>query len=120
MIFIKSEPPSAGCGACDARLQVPTCLSHRADAVHQPQLEGEPDRLQQLVQALETDWASQSPAPLSFNALVHSLRVIDGEAALTLTVSAHCGGLLLADSAFQTLRRCLPDTDIYVSPAPAL
>jgi hypothetical protein len=35
---------------------------------------------------------------------------------LRLAVPTDCGGALLADTAFQTLRGLLPDTDIYVLP----
>jgi hypothetical protein len=34
---------------------------------------------------------------------------------LQLAVDPRCGGAELADAAFQTLRRLLPDTDIYVT-----
>lgn len=75
--------------------------------------------LDSLVQALEADWSALATSPMRFNSLACSLQVGQGEACLALNVSAHCGGLMLADSAFHTLRRCLPDTDIYVNPAPA-
>ncbi|MDP1534398.1 MAG: iron-sulfur cluster assembly protein, partial [Rubrivivax sp.] len=47
--------------------------------------------------------------------LVKSLRIEGGEAELTVSFAPHCGpAMALAEQAFQTLRRALPDTDIYV------
>jgi metal-sulfur cluster biosynthetic enzyme len=47
--------------------------------------------------------------------LVKSLRIEGGEVELTVTFPLHCGpSRLLAESAFQALRRVLPDTDVYV------
>jgi metal-sulfur cluster biosynthetic enzyme len=47
--------------------------------------------------------------------LVQSLHVDRNEAELTVTFSRGCGSArLLAESAFQSLRGVLPDTDIYV------
>ena len=48
--------------------------------------------------------------------LVRSLRLQPGEVELRLAMPAHCAGAELTDTAFQTLRRLLPDTDIYVLP----
>ena len=49
--------------------------------------------------------------------LVRALHVQPGEVELRLAVHRHCGGAELADTAFQTLRGLLPDTDIYVTHA---
>ena len=50
--------------------------------------------------------------------LVKSLRIRDGEAVLTLTFPPDPGhGDLLAEDAFQALRRLLPNTDVYVKHA---
>ena len=42
---------------------------------------------------------------------------LPGEVDLRLAVARCHGGAALCDSAFQTLRSLLPDTDIYVIPA---
>jgi hypothetical protein len=47
--------------------------------------------------------------------LVRSLQVLPGEVTLQLAVGRQCGGLALAEAAFETLRGLLPDTDIYVT-----
>jgi metal-sulfur cluster biosynthetic enzyme len=47
--------------------------------------------------------------------LVKSLHIENGEAELVVSFAAGCGGgREMADDAFHTLRRLLPDTDIYV------
>ena len=46
--------------------------------------------------------------------LLRALHVQPGEVELQLNISRHCGGDLLADSASQTLRELLSDTDNYV------
>ena len=56
-------------------------------------------------------------APDAGAGLVRALAVSPGEVTLELAVSRHCGGQELVDTAFQTLRTLLPDTDIYVTPA---
>ncbi|MFO1340247.1 MAG: hypothetical protein U1F53_18805 [Burkholderiaceae bacterium] len=61
---------------------------------------------------LQSAWASE----LGENAdgLVQALTLTDDEADLTLAAPP-CGlGARLADVAFHTLRRALPNTDIYV------
>jgi len=78
-----------------------------------PQLSGPADEVQRLLGAL----GRQLGYPADGAGLVRVLRVQPGEVDLQLAV-AHChGGAALCDSAFQTLRGLLPDTDIYVSPA---
>jgi hypothetical protein len=81
----------------------------------QPALSGPPDQLQRLLAALEHDLAQQSNGV--GGGLVAALHLGLGEAELTLALPRRCGGTLIADTAFQTLRRLLPDTDIYVSHA---
>ena len=121
VIPIKSDTPtqaSAGCGACFHSNMGPVChaaCEHPAEAA--PRLSGPADTVQRVLRALEHALgplqrpAEVDSAPLS---LVRSLHLGDGEAELTLAVAPRCGGALLADTAFDTLRRLLPDTDIYV------
>jgi metal-sulfur cluster biosynthetic enzyme len=47
--------------------------------------------------------------------LVKSLRIEPGEAELTVTFRPQCSSSrVMAEGAFERLRRALPDTDIYV------
>jgi len=121
MIPIKSEPlseASAGCGACFHSSMGPVCHSaceHPLETV--PALSGPSDTVQRVLHALEHALGplqGQNETTNSALALVRSLHLADGEAELTLAVAPRCGGALLADAAFDTLRRLLPDTDIYV------
>ncbi|MDH4391723.1 MAG: hypothetical protein QE285_09930 [Aquabacterium sp.] len=74
-----------------------------------PVLTGPADELARLLQALTPVLGA-----LGARGLVQSLHVLDGEVTLQLAVHADGGGAALADRAFQTLRKLLPDTDIYV------
>jgi hypothetical protein len=71
--------------------------------------------VERLLAAVEADLAQHITEPAGASGLVRALRLEDGEAELILTLAPRCGGQVLADCAFQTLRRMLPDTDIYVS-----
>jgi hypothetical protein len=77
-----------------------------------PDLHGPPAEVERLLAALK---AGNDGRLLS--EVLLSLRVEPGEVELRLSVARRCGGAKLADSAFQTLRRLLPDTDIYVTHA---
>jgi hypothetical protein len=102
------------CAACLPSAAGPVCRQDLAASDAEPQLQGPPDVLQRVLQALSHDLAVQSPGGLLASGLVRGLRLSAQEAELTLAVAPRCGGALLADAAFQSLRRALPDTDIYV------
>ncbi len=105
--------PVAGCGGCvhgDGKVAV--CRATLGEACEAPQFSGPADELTRLLTAL----APVLGAPET-GGLVRALHVQDGEVELQLALRADCGGAALADSAFQTLRSLLPDTDIYVVPA---
>ena len=53
--------------------------------------------------------------PGAMTGLVRAVAVLPGEVTLELAVGRACGGQGLIDTAFQTLRGLLPDTDIYVT-----
>lgn len=111
---------SAGCGSCAASKASWACGESSFALVLAPTLIGPPDEVQRVMQALVHDLGSALGGEGDGTGLVRSLRLdtqID-EAELSLAVPAHCGGGRLADMAFQTLRRLLPNTDIYVSHAP--
>ncbi|WP_088280820.1 hypothetical protein [Ideonella sp. A 288] len=76
---------------------------------------GPPDDLQRLVVAL-ADSLGMADGQLD-GTLVSSLKLMPGEVVLNLAVGPSCSGATLADAAFQTLRRLMPDTDIYVTHA---
>jgi hypothetical protein len=78
-------------------------------------LSGPPALLQRGLAELDRDLGVEAADADGAHGLVHALTLRDGEAELTLAVARRCGGALLADTAFQTLRRLLPDTDIYVT-----
>lgn len=116
IVIHDADPPasSSGCGHCphaqadDAR----TCQTLRGEDSPPPQFSGPPAELQRLLAAL-------GPA-LGFDdgvgqGILRTLRVQPGEVDLQLAIGRHCGGAALADTAFQTLRGLLPDTDIYVT-----
>lgn len=113
VIPIVAVQPSRGCAACLQARSGPVCRSVLGAPCGAPLLQGPAPQLQRLLQAL-----SQSlglPVDGDENRVVVSLALGDGEVELQLAVDPRCGGAELADTAFQTLRRLLPDTDIYVT-----
>ncbi|OYT87054.1 MAG: hypothetical protein CFE46_12590 [Burkholderiales bacterium PBB6] len=103
-----------GCSACLDSAAGPVCRSDMATPCITPALQGPAEELQRVMQALDQALAVRTDGGLGASGLIHSLRLDDGEVELMLTVAPRCGGARLADSAFQALRRLLPDTDIYV------
>jgi hypothetical protein len=98
------------CGSCLDSPAGPICPPPQPCG--EPELVGPRAEIERLLAALE---AGIDGALLS--SVLLSLRVEPGEVELRLAVPQRCGGAKLADSAFQTLRRVLPDTDIYVTHA---
>lgn len=115
-IPIQSHAPAAGCGAClHGDDGGPVCRSMLGDACAVPELSGPADEIQRLMTALAPLLGRGEDAALPADTrLVRALHVQPGEVALRLAVGRDCGAAL-ADSAFQTLRGLLPDTDIYVT-----
>ena len=116
-LWLQQAQPSSGCGGCLASDSGPKCRTHvTGEACTQPQLAGSTDQLQQVLQALNAHVvdpdAGRGIVDLQW---VRALRIEGGEAELTLSFAPACGpGKELSESAFQTLRRLLPDTDVYV------
>lgn len=84
-----------------------------------PRLSGEPARVQQVLAALRS--ALDSPAlgfSLPLERWLRELRLDSEHAEALLTVTPRLG-TAPAEAAFDTLRRLLPDTDIYIAPAAA-
>ena len=110
-----ASAPEGGCGHCLTSAAGPVCRSDLGPRCTAPVLVGPPERVQEVLAALDRDLGVGAVGADGALGLVHALTLRDGEAELTLAVARRCGGALLADTAFQTLRRLLPDTDIYVT-----
>ncbi len=112
-IPIYAATPASGCGACAHPADSgPVCQATLGEDCAAPQLSGPADEVQRLLTALRPLLGAAEAG-----GLVQALRVQPGEVELQLARRASCaggGGGALADSAFQTLRSLLPDTDIYV------
>lgn len=112
------------CGHCLHSSAGPVCQVEPSAAPGEARLEGPPEELATVMQALDHDLSlvrhhDQSALPLSRSGLVRSLSLSADEVMLVLAVAPRCGGAQLAETAFQTLRRLRPDTDIYVTHATA-
>ena len=114
---LAARPAATDCGGCLASASGPQC---RADVTGEPcahpLMAGRQEQLQQVLQELNREvvdpGAGRGIVDLQW---VRALRIEDGEAELTLSFAPRCGpGKALSESAFQTLRRMLPDTDVYV------
>lgn len=84
-----------------------------------PRLSGEAQQLERVLGALETAVRARVGWRLPTASWLRELRLVDGEAfvAITPELGGACGPS--AEAAFETLRRLLPDTDIYVGAANA-
>jgi hypothetical protein len=115
-IPIQPAQPSPGCGRCMSDGQgerLCGVVLDRCEAA--PELSGPPDQVSRVLSALV---ARTGCAP-DGSGLVRRLLLREGEADLQLSVASHCGGVALADGAFQALRGLLPDPDIFVTFAAA-
>ena len=80
-----------------------------------PALQGRAELLREVMEALNGVIEPASGRGIVELHLVKSLRIDNGEAELTVSFQPGCGsGREMAEHAFHTLRRLLPDTDIYV------
>lgn len=88
-----------------------------AGELRTPQLTGEPAQLRRVLAALEAALHARIGWRLPTGTWLRELRLLDGEAfvAITPELGGACGPS--AEVAFDTLRRLLPDTDIYVGAA---
>lgn len=103
------------CEACMPTAAGPVCRSAVGPRCEAPVICGPQDEVQRVLGALTRTLGVERG--LVESGLLHSLRLEPGEVELRLAVSPHRGGAELADTAFQTLRALLPDTDIYVTHA---
>ncbi len=87
-----------------------------------PLVSGQVERAQPLLRALETAVGQALGATVSHWPLqrwLRELRLSADEAVLTIAPDLGHDGIESAEVAFDTLRRLLPDTDIYVGAAAA-
>ena len=116
-LWLQPVQPSSGCGGCVTSDAGPRCRSQvTGEACLHPELAGRTEQLAQVLQELNRQVvdpdAGRGIVDLHW---VKALRIQDGEAELTLSFTPGCGpGKQLSETAFQTLRRLLPDTDVYV------
>ncbi len=86
---------------------------------HRPtQLVGDAQRLQPLVDTVAAEVLAHLPGMGPPARWLRELRLADGEAYAFIAPDLGHDGLEAAEIAFETLRRLLPDTDIYISAAP--
>lgn len=107
------QPAEAGCGGCVPAAGGSVCAASLGRPCEHPELRGDPALIDRLLQALRQ--VPDGAGNLVDAHHVSALRLHDGEAELVLTFPRGCGtNKLLAEDAFQVLRRELPDTDVYV------
>ena len=119
VIPIHHEAPAThpGCGQCGSRPDAEDCHNPvRGLPCAEPRLDGPPQLLAQLLGALGGALDAEASGCIRPRDYIHALRVDADEAELQLGVRPDAAGIALMDTAFQTLRRLLPDTDIYVLP----
>ena len=92
-------------------------VSAVSPVLRQTMLHGEAAPLQRLRDALEADVARALGLPVG--GWLRELRLHDGEAFVGVAPGLGRDGVETAGIAFDTLRRLLPDTDIYVGTAAA-
>lgn len=116
-MWIQQEAPADGaCGGCaDAQRDRLCPASALGQPCAAPALQGAPEQIRLVMASLAKVIDADAGRSIVELQLVKALRIEAGEAELTVTFSPRCGNAKhLAEDAFQTLRRVLPDTDIYV------
>lgn len=92
----------------------PVAAAVQAPAVPEPVLAGPAETLQRVLRGLQ-DVVDREGLNLVERHWIRSLRVQDGEADLTLTLTPHSREARdLMERSFGVLRHLLPDTDVYV------
>jgi hypothetical protein len=85
-----------------------------AGPVAPPSVSGPSERLDRVLGALQPSVASVLGHPADLGTWMQALQIGDDEANLKLRGDLGCKARDVAEAAFGTLRRMLPDTDIYV------
>ncbi|MBK1614131.1 hypothetical protein CKO44_11695 [Rubrivivax gelatinosus] len=112
----KTQPirllPEPGCGGCQPSHS--GCGGGFGRPCTSPELRGQPELVRCVLDSLR-GVVDVDGGNIVDRQLVKALRIDDGEAELTVSFAPSCGiGRDLAEGAFQTLRRVLPNTDVYV------
>lgn len=114
-IRIVAARSPTGCGGCAGDASAPVCRADLGEACAAPALFGPVDLLRRALDSLRSVVDPERGLNLVDGHLIAALRVDADEVELTVTFPPTCGiAQVLADDAFQSLRRALPDTDIYV------
>jgi hypothetical protein len=112
-IPILPPQPAGGCSACARHEGRRLCQGPAEGSAEAPALSGPADELQRLLHALAHSLGFAPEAPAQGG--VRGLRIAPGEVELQLAPDPQGRSVERADTAFQTLRRLLADTDIYVT-----
>jgi metal-sulfur cluster biosynthetic enzyme len=116
-LWMQAAQPSSSCAGCVTSDAGPRCRAQvTGEDCLNPELAGRSEQLARVLDVLNREVidpdAGRGIVDLHW---VKALRIQDGEAELTLSFAPACGpGKQLSETAFQTLRRLLPDTDVYV------
>lgn len=102
--------------ACSASRVIPIRLEQppAPATVVEPVLEGSRDGVQRVLGALGPSIQVAFGRPVLPGEWLQALQLGDGQASVQLRHDLGCRTREVAGSAFETLRRLLPDTDIYV------
>jgi hypothetical protein len=107
--------PSRDCHACHDRPEGPACRTFVGEVCATPTFHGDPTLVGRVLDSLREVVDPERGINIVDLRLVKSLRIAQGEAELTVTFPPQCGSSrAMAEGAFETLRRTLPDTDVYV------
>lgn len=114
-IPIADASAHAACGGCSHGAGLAACHVPPGQPCPPAELSGPRAEVQRVLAALGHRLGFAPDAPE--RAGVRALRLAPGEAELQLALPAHCAGIEFAETAFDTMRALLPDTDIYVTRA---
>ena len=107
--------PSDDCHACHTHPDGPACRTLAGERCATPEFHGEPALLNRVLDSLREVVDPERGGNIVDLRLVKSLRIAPGEAELVVTFPAQCGSArVMAEGAFERLRRALPNTDVYV------
>lgn len=115
-IPILCDDPSSACNDC-VGCGPAACHTVLGMPCAEPELVGPADLIDRVMTELDQVLSALTEGCMPALDFVHALHLVDGEASLKLGVDPQQGGAALLDASFHALRRLLPDTDIYVSPA---
>jgi hypothetical protein len=93
------------------------CEGRSPLSVLEPVFEGDAAVLQRVVAALKPQVDRAFEADVPTGGWLRGLRIDAGDARMQLAPDLGCRGFIVATLAFDTMRRLLPDTDIFVGTA---